>query len=376
MPDKIALKRLSRSDLTFFEWQFRNQNAGNQKSINLNADVFVGELYPTMPSIALTNGNEIPVSMSLFGPGIKPEHRLARKIIKGAAYKNWRLNGEFVPNPIGDPERYNVLAPGDFAVMEFSGNPQPTSLRIFLLSSADPIDAPLHSALAVLLNSRSMVSLTKAHLERAISTTGVVAEHPVNELLIDAAIEDAALGGELGMRALLRRPSGRRLTQFDLMRARENAESTGHMGEELINGFLQSRVASGEIMEMKWMSAENAVAPYDFSFSLPGSGTHKIDVKSTNGVFQPAIHISMNELREAAHSAEPYGIYRVYGLESTGGFLRVAEDVRVFAASVIESLRGISLGVVPDSFSVDPGILPFGDEIRIAFPDESEEGIA
>lgn len=38
---RFAIKRLSRSDLTFFEYQFRRQQAGNQKSINLNRNVFV-----------------------------------------------------------------------------------------------------------------------------------------------------------------------------------------------------------------------------------------------------------------------------------------------------------------------------------------------
>jgi hypothetical protein len=132
---KLALKRLTKSDLTIFEWHFRNRNAGNQKSINLNADVFVNELYPAVPAAALTNGNEMPVSVSIFGPGVKTELPLARKIIKGAAYKNWRLNGEFIFNPAGDPERFNVLVPGDLAVMEFLGEARPTSLRMFLLAS-------------------------------------------------------------------------------------------------------------------------------------------------------------------------------------------------------------------------------------------------
>ena len=40
MLKKLAVKRLTASDLTFFVWHFRNQPAGNQKAINLNADVF------------------------------------------------------------------------------------------------------------------------------------------------------------------------------------------------------------------------------------------------------------------------------------------------------------------------------------------------
>lgn len=43
---RIAVKTLTGSDLTLFEWHFRNKNAGNQKSINLNANIFIDELYP------------------------------------------------------------------------------------------------------------------------------------------------------------------------------------------------------------------------------------------------------------------------------------------------------------------------------------------
>jgi hypothetical protein len=84
---KLALKRLTKPDLTIFEWHFRNRNAGNQKSINLNAGVFINELYPAVAAVALTNGNEMPVSVGILGPGVKTELPLARKIIKGAAYK-------------------------------------------------------------------------------------------------------------------------------------------------------------------------------------------------------------------------------------------------------------------------------------------------
>jgi hypothetical protein len=155
---KLALKRLTKSDLTIFEWHFRNRNAGNQKSINLNADVFVNELYPAVPRLALTNGNEMPVSVGIFGPGVKTELPLARKIIKGAAYKNWRLNGEFIFKPAGDPERFNVLLPGDLAVMEFAGEVQPTSLRMFLLASDLRSDAGVRARLNEILCDRSMTA--------------------------------------------------------------------------------------------------------------------------------------------------------------------------------------------------------------------------
>lgn len=125
---KLAVKRLTASDLTFFEWHFRNHNAGNQKAINLNADVFVDELYPALPELSIDSG-KVPVDISVFGPNGKGLQNLQRKIVKFGTYKNWRLNGEFIYNPNEDPGRYNVLSPGDFAFLEFSGAALPASLK-------------------------------------------------------------------------------------------------------------------------------------------------------------------------------------------------------------------------------------------------------
>lgn len=46
MAEKLALKRLAGSDLSFFDVHFRNQTYGDhrQKGINLNTDVFVDQL--------------------------------------------------------------------------------------------------------------------------------------------------------------------------------------------------------------------------------------------------------------------------------------------------------------------------------------------
>ena len=49
---QFAVKKLTRSDLTFFEHQFRRQNAGNQESMNLNANVFVDLIFPYARTIA------------------------------------------------------------------------------------------------------------------------------------------------------------------------------------------------------------------------------------------------------------------------------------------------------------------------------------
>src|SRR5690242_10628738 len=121
MPDRIALKRLTASDLTFFEPLFRKLKVGNQKSINLNADVFVERLYPSLPAQLATIGDVINVTLTLLGPGGAAPCVLSRAITKREAYKNWRLNGEFVYDPQDQPGRFDQMAAGDLAIFDFSG---------------------------------------------------------------------------------------------------------------------------------------------------------------------------------------------------------------------------------------------------------------
>jgi hypothetical protein len=266
---KLALKRLTKSDLTIFEWHFRNRNAGNQKSINLNADVFVNELYPALPTLALTSGNEMPVSVRIFGPGIKPELPLARKIIKGAAYRNWRLNGEFIFNPSGDADRFNVLLPGDLAILEFVGEPHPTSLQMFLLASNLPCDSRVLSRLNEVLGDRSMVALSKRALASAIDSADLPPDHPLNELLLDTSLEDAALGGYRGVRDLLKRSSGSKLTRHELVRAWDEAYRTADLGTELVFGYLRAQLTAGALTGVEWPSKEHVIVRRSAAVPLP-----------------------------------------------------------------------------------------------------------
>jgi hypothetical protein len=57
---RFAVKKLTRSDLTFSEYQFRRQNAGNQKSINLNRNVFVDLIFPTAGPVAGVVARQFP----------------------------------------------------------------------------------------------------------------------------------------------------------------------------------------------------------------------------------------------------------------------------------------------------------------------------
>jgi hypothetical protein len=199
-----------------------------------------------------------------------------RKIIKGVAYENWRLNGEFIFNPAGDPERFNLLVPGDLAVLEFLGEPHPTSLRMFLLASSLPCDAGVLSRLNEILGDRSMAALSKRALASAIGSTDLGSDHPLNELLLDTSLEDAALGGYRGIRDLLKRSSGSRLTQHGLVRAREDADRTADLGAELAFGYLRAQQMAGILTGVEWLSKENVILPYDFIAVLPSSERLKI----------------------------------------------------------------------------------------------------
>jgi hypothetical protein len=136
---QFAVKRLTMSDLTLFARQYRKsqeaarargQGGSKQKGINMNADVFVDIVFP----LARGNGEKrrflIPVSF--YGPGLRSEPQtVTRKVISaGGGAKNWRLNGELVPDPESDPERYENLRPGDLAVFGLEGEAVPTAMTL------------------------------------------------------------------------------------------------------------------------------------------------------------------------------------------------------------------------------------------------------
>lgn len=375
MPERLALKRLTRSDLTLFETKYRMIGAGNQKAINLNADVFISDLYPLAPTIAPGQDNEIRLALSILGPDGKPEDRMTRKIIKNPTYKNWRLNGEFISNPEDDPTRYDTLQPDDLAIMSFDGEPVPTTLKLCLISQTGAADAALHAELFGLLGNRSMIPITSEILLGAADRASTAPDHPAraftSDLVIEAAVEDAALGGEAGVRTL--RSRGRRLSAADLAKARANASAVGRDGEGLVNALFQEMISSGQLNAAVWVADSNAISPYDFRLTLPSSEIINVDVKSTSGPFENEIHISMAEIIEAATRPEQYDIYRVFELNDDGGKLRIAHGIGEFAKTVITALDALPAAVRCDSFSVNVAALTWEPETYVARPSGEEE---
>jgi hypothetical protein len=357
MQRRLALKRLTASDLTLFEWQFRNRPAGNQKSINLNSDVFIDELFPSLPAVATSSNGRIPLDLSIYGPGHAGIHNVQRKILKGVAYKNWRLDGEYINNPENHADRYNVLQPDDLAIFSFQGAVIPSSAKLVLLARGLPADQAIYYALLPLLGRRSMVSVSADQLQARAA--GIIdADHPFNQLTLDAELEDAALGGAKGSAALRSRRLGRAISREDLAHARQAANEIGLAGEEIVFEYLDRLKENGSIAAFRWEAEMNAVAPYDFLVTTLDNEEIAIDVKATAGAFERPIHISQGELTEMT-SGRRYDLYRVFEVTETGGKLRIAQSVGAFASAVLQGFAGLPAGVVVDSVSVAPSALRF-----------------
>lgn len=358
---KIAVKRLSKSDLTFFTWHFKLMNAGNQKSINLNANVFISQLYPDLPSVAAKKGKaSFLVDVSIYGPAAAPKHSLARKIVKGNTYKNWRLNGEFVENPLDMPERYNVLREGDFAILIFNDGFAPEELKLILVAANLQEDEKLHSRILDFMGGRSMSAISSADLELIVNHSDIDDTHAARLMDVEGAFEDASQGGLEGIQQLQKWSGKRTVSKEDLRRARDNADVTGMLGEEFVDNYLQEQQSKNHIDAYKWSSSTNAVEAFDF---IIGENEY-LDVKSTTGGFSQKIHVSINELLHM-RDLPSYKIYRIYAIDKQKAKLRISTDMRQFALSVLEKIDPLILGVRVDTVSISPDVLMFGEEIDL-----------
>ena len=387
MPDLLAVKRVTASDLTFFESIYRITNVGNQKSINLNADVLTGVLYPRLAAYADAQPDrEISFPLTIFGPAAAGAQRVRRKILKGGAYKNWRLNGEFVYDPDDGAGRYDVLRAGDIAVFGFDGLVAPEAVTLVMLARNAPADAILHEALNRLVpgGRKTMIAITSDRIAEAMGLFGVPADHPLSVLVVDGqvnlALEDLAQGGNDGLAVLQRRRRGRPVSIEELVRAKRAAEMTGADGESLVDIYLAGIANPGGGWRHDWVSATNAVSPFDFSCQSIGGQLgdteFDIDVKSTRGAFETSFHISRGELLYAVQSTKPYYVYRVSELSDDGAWLTTSNDLREFSRALIVAHDAAMPGrVAADSFTVptdSPG-LSWQEPIRVVPPEEGEE---
>jgi len=331
-------------------------------------------MYPALPDVAALSGDEINLSLRILGPNGSPTYLLSRKVTKGPAYKNWRLNGEFVRDPEKQPGRFDVLAPGDIAILEFSGDPAPKKIDLLLIAASSPADAHLHAALKPLIpgGKKTMRDISRVQLSNAAA--GVPAEHPIwlfaADAEYDAAVEDAALGGIKGTFTLTKKKAAKPISAAALAAAKAAGEKNGRDGEAFAWVHLQTLKAEGIYSAVEWSSKINAVSPFDFR-ATGVSRKHElwIDAKSTSGEFERVVHMSAAEL-DFASKCGRYDLWRVYEIGPDGAKLRIAEDIGAFAKAVLASLMPPA-GVTIDSVSIDPSALKFGPETVIDRPEDA-----
>ncbi|WP_082007543.1 DUF3883 domain-containing protein [Tepidimonas taiwanensis] len=379
MKRKIALKRLSPSDLTLFEPHYRKTSGTKQKAINLDASVFVDALFPGLPSRLDVLRDRVIVTLTIYGPGGASAHSITRKILK--QQKNWRLNGELISNPPEESSRYNSLVKGDYAILDFAGDPEPHTARMYLVSQDLSQDEPLHTALetkygAFFSPRKGLLEIDPDELAKLLGGLDLPEGHPALDFLDHDALEDAAQGGLEGLSKLSKRRQTRGVSREELGRARESAELIGRLGEEILNAWLDQQRQAGSGPEYRWDSDINAIAPYDFTLlSKDGHPERRVDAKSTSGDFSNPVHISVAELLEMANGGLPYDIYRLYAVNDVTARLRIAKDVGGFASKLLNEFGKLPDGVTVDGVSIDPEkALQFDDEIFIDLTESDDEG--
>ncbi|RXK68823.1 DUF3883 domain-containing protein [Stenotrophomonas sp. MA5] len=369
MARKLALKRLTASDLTVFRWHFINRPAGNQKAINLDRSVLVDSLFPELAKPGAVPNPRYNLELKISGPGSCAPHTLVRKILK--QQKNWRLNGEFIDGPIDDPQRYNCLAADDFAFFEFRGDQVPEAIHMLLVSAADPQDAQLHHALSQIFVTGSMRVIDEHFIHDVLERSGVAGRHALSDWAEGALLEEIGLGSAAATLKLYARRNRRGLTPEEFLEIRDRAQSTGISGERYLNDWLLDLQREGECSDVEWTSSSNAIAPYDFRLRMPPHGVERrIDAKSTTGEFETALHMSRAEIIEAVRGGVCYDIYRLYRLSEEGAEMRAAYDVGPALAPILKALENLPLGISVDSISIDPRILQFTSDVH--YPRNSE----
>jgi hypothetical protein len=350
-----AVKRLSRSDLSFFRYHY-GVDATHQKSINLNAAVF----NPMFPG--LDRGTFHPVDLHLIGPVDAPAERLQRKVVRSASSKNWRLDGEFVVDPEVVPDRYHRLTDADYAIFKFEGDEQPAVVRCLLVSRADSPER--YSAVRDLMTSGgvtepSMRALTREMLESLGEAFN--AEAPGLGFLLDDALKE---GLELGGGPVEQRGPGPVRAGVGPAVDREAADAfgaafaeTGRRGEGLIAGLLDLQREAGLLSNYRWVSLTNAYAPFDFEATLADGSSREIEVKTTTNDYEQPIFVSTAEAARLVEKGESYNLYRVYGLTDEGAWMAPVDGLSEPLAAALAAVDGLPAGVATRGFAIDLRVL-------------------
>jgi hypothetical protein len=371
-----SVKRLTPSDLTFFEDKFRQSNVGNQKAINLNRKVFIDLLYPNASALAAGLALQFPCELKIFGPNaINTPNSVMRKIIAaGGTQKNWRLNGETVHAPSDQPfpDRYQSLESGDLVVFGFTGSEVPKEAVMVLVSGTASLDRNVYSTLNTLLGASSMMALSETELMTVVDMSQ--ADHPIRELLdpeLDEALIDASLGTSSAAEKLRSRGI-RRTTHKALAEARAKAERVGRDGEALVNGRLKGLLNSGEIAGFVWEAETNATHPFDFTIEWSAGNLSSVEVKSTEGNHERNLIFSQAEIEYAA-STPTLEIWRLSNMRDGRAEARISTNLQQIAQRLTEA-KNLIAGVVPTGWTLPVASLaPWGDPFIISSEDDPDE---
>ena len=264
-----------------------------------------------------------------------------------------------------------------FAFEESRLQPVPETIALVLVSKSEAADTQVHADLLAVLGDRKMALLAADQL--AVISAASPEAHPIREILdieLDTALEEAATGSVEAARKLAARPSYRRMSAEALAKARAKAEANGRDGEALINLLLQRRLAGGEIQSFVWVAEANAISPWDFEYVDAQGTTIRVEVKSTGGGFDRAIHISQNEVMTAAEPGAPRtDIYRVFALGDDGGWLRCTKDIASFCRAICDAAKGFGTGVTPDGYSIDVARLTNWTDAKRLTYDEVDDDV-
>lgn len=364
----LALKKLKGSDLSLFQSYFQKQPNVKQKAFNLDKKI-LKRFFPDIISLLIPRPKKaVFVDLVFYGPGLSQAHSLARKVKLDA--KNLRLNGELVHNPEDEPERYDTVVPGDFAVMEFAGGELPDAVRVVLVASNNPHDAALHEVLSGYLpdDDASMEVLTEDTLQAAVAEAQPGETHPIWHWLdpvVSEELEEDSFGEviEAQEEEVRGRSAGRGMSPADFDANREAAAQTGQRGEALLNSYFASAASEG-VESYEWVSQINAISPYDFTIVTNNGGSRYADAKSTSGPFVTPLYLSRAEIKWAVESGTDYDIYRLYEVNELSAKFKVARNIRDRLRPVADMLENFPDGVKVDALSFKPDFFGFDEEVH------------
>jgi|GEM_PF-4107829 len=366
----LIVKRLVGSELILFKsllarkTDFGLKDTTDQKAISPTTEM-MRRRFPAMPE----GWPGTRLDLNVFGPGHEGARLFEdRSLGRQGQADNWRIEGDIDD---GEDSPYAVMEVGDFAVINFHGDPLPTGIDIYMVSQMVDEDVRLHRALERLrkrlaTGRQAGYGILPEELLAELAPDDVAQDHPLMRLLLDAGAEPlkkTAAGGDPRSQAHLNR-GGRRMTKEEFAELKALWEENGRKGEELVDRWLAARKAANEIRDYTWVAKEEPGSPFDFVVVPKRGKPRRYEVKTTSLAFETDFIISFGEVEAAAGHEEPYDLVRVYRVGSVNPALKVARLVNKDMAAI----AGIGLpdGVRAVSFSVSPGLLDFGEEVPLA----------